>query len=76
MQTVSRIDDIGAVECACGCGRMVEVDSARLEEATANRVKDGYRPKAYCENHGEYVVSGATGYIYASLECLNWINEE
>lgn len=63
------------VACACGCTRNVNVPEYFFEHLPVARVKIEHRPSGYCGDHGSFVVSGDTGYVYASLHCLNSINE-
>ena len=63
------------VECACGCTREIEVDPSLLEDIESKRFRPEFRPYRYCAEHDGFIVSGATGYIYAKLRCLNSINE-
>jgi hypothetical protein len=76
MQVMSYVGELRTIECACGCGQMIEIEPSLLEGSAANRVKDEYQPLGYYESHDGFIVSGATGYVYASLQCLNSMNED
>jgi hypothetical protein len=72
---ISDCDDSVLRECACGCTRQFAVAIWLLEEPQGNRARQRYRPREYCEEHGDFVISGSTGYMYASRRCLNMFNE-
>jgi hypothetical protein len=62
------------LECRCGCTRTFSVPVRFLDESST-RVKPEHKPPAYYKDHGDFGISGSTGYLYASLRCLNSVCE-
>jgi len=67
---------VEAIPCECGCGRPVHVWRAMLRAPSDHRVKPEFQSRRYGQPCGDFIISGSTGYVYASLACLNFINEE